>query len=88
MEIKQASMIIDYLGNDLEKIANEINKLKSIIKGNKILDLDIEKYIGLSRKYNNFEYGLTRGIVNSHKHSGFLGDGDFVGVNLTVNLFQ
>jgi len=52
---KVISLIIEHVGNDLDKIVNEIEKLKPQILGNKINELDVEKYIGISRKYNNFE---------------------------------
>ena len=52
---KVIAMILEYLGNDLEKISNEIKKIKSLVKNHEISDLDVEKYIGISRKYNNFE---------------------------------
>tara|TARA_B100000902_G_scaffold274888_1_gene260697 strand:+ start:29 stop:1024 length:996 start_codon:yes stop_codon:yes gene_type:complete len=52
---KVVAMILEYLGNDLEKISNEIQKIKYLVKNHEISDLDIEKYIGISRKYNNFE---------------------------------
>jgi len=52
---KVIAMILEYLGNDLEKISNEIKKIKSLVKNKEISDLDVEKYIGISRKYNNFE---------------------------------
>ena len=61
---KVISMIIEYLGNDLEKIANEINKLKYLVKNQEISDLDVEKYIGISRKFNNFE--LQDSIANKN----------------------
>jgi len=63
-DAKVVSMIIEYLGNDLEKIANEIKKLKSLVKNQKITDLDVEKYIGISRQYNNFE--LQDSIANKN----------------------
>ena len=63
-EPKVVSMIIEYLGNDLEKIANEIKKIKSLVKNQKITDLDVEKYIGISRQYNNFE--LQDSIANKN----------------------
>ncbi len=52
---KVISLIIEHIGNDLEKIKNEIDKLKNLIEGNTIKEIDIEKYIGINRKYNNFE---------------------------------
>ncbi len=49
-------LLIDHLGTDLEKIANEIDKLIiSKEKGAKITSDDIEENIGISKEYNTFE---------------------------------
>lgn len=51
-----ATMMAEYLGNNLEKIANEIGKLAiNIPAGATITKELIEKYIGISREYNIFE---------------------------------
>ena len=51
-----AKMIADNLGNDLSRVANELEKLKlALPKGAKITADDIEKYIGISREYNTLE---------------------------------
>lgn len=49
-------ILADYLGNDLQKIENEIAKLKQAVPGiTKITKDVIEKNIGISKKYNVFE---------------------------------
>lgn len=49
-------LLAEYLGNDLHKIVNEINKLKlAIPKLDKITKDIIEKHIGISKEYNDFE---------------------------------
>jgi DNA polymerase-3 subunit delta len=50
-------LLTEYLGNDLSKIVNEIEKLKITLPpdNNKITLDHIEKYIGISKDYNNFE---------------------------------
>lgn len=50
-------MLSEYLGNDLSKIANELTKLIITIPENvkKITPDQIEKNIGISKEYNNFE---------------------------------
>ena len=52
-----SSVLIDYLGNDLSKIAHEIDKLRIAMgKDAKTITLsDIEKNIGISKEFNNFE---------------------------------
>ncbi|GHV09324.1 hypothetical protein FACS1894160_4870 [Bacteroidia bacterium] len=50
-------MLTDYLGNDLSKLANELEKLIiSLPANNAAITADlIEKNIGISKDYNNFE---------------------------------
>ena len=49
-------MIVDFLGTDLSKINNELSKLIQLKKDLKeISENEIEKYIGISKEYNNFE---------------------------------
>ncbi len=50
-------ILIEYLGNDLSKIAHEIEKLRIAIGINAktISPADIERNIGISKDFNNFE---------------------------------
>ncbi len=49
-------MLTDYLGTDLKKIVNELDKLSLIIPaGSKITPKIIEENVGISKDYNNFE---------------------------------
>lgn len=51
-----SAMLAEYLGSDLSKIANELNKLSIVLpKNSKITPDDVEKNIGISKEYNNFE---------------------------------
>lgn len=53
---KACAMILEFLGNDLEKIMNELNKLYINHAKDKIISEDIiEKNIGISKDYNVFE---------------------------------
>ena len=60
---KAISLLDEHLGNDLNRIVNEIEKLGLNLKGTKglpadrqeITEDDIEKYIGISKEYNVFE---------------------------------
>ena len=53
---KSAAMLVEYLGTDLSKINNELQKLFLVVeKGQEIHPLLIEKHIGISKDYNNFE---------------------------------
>ncbi|NDV67834.1 DNA polymerase III subunit delta [Dysgonomonas sp. 25] len=60
---KSAQMLADYLGNDLKKIANELDKLLlAMPQGSKQITAElIEQNIGISKDYNNFE--LLKSVV-------------------------
>ena len=50
------NVLVDKLGTDLQKIANEISKMQLNIKGTKHITLDdVYNYIGMSKDYNVFE---------------------------------
>lgn len=78
-----AQMLADYLGTDLSRIVNEINKLKIILpSGTQITPDHIEKNIGISKDFNVFELqkalatkNLVKSIqiVNYFAHSGETG---------------
>ena len=53
---KAAQILVDYLGNDLGKVINELNKLMLILpKGSEITPQAIEENIGISKDFNIFE---------------------------------
>lgn len=53
---KAAQILVDYLGNDLSKVKNEINKLMLILpKGSEVTPEAIEENIGISKDFNIFE---------------------------------
>ena len=65
---KSVNLINEHLGNSLSKISNEINKLLEIKKKEKSIELnDIEKYIGISKEFNNFEFRKALGEKNHDK---------------------
>ena len=64
---KASFMLYEYLGNDLNKIQNQLNKLKIIAKDKKITDQLIEKNIGFSKDYNVFELRNAIGEKNLQK---------------------
>ncbi|HJY23903.1 MAG TPA: DNA polymerase III subunit delta, partial [Hanamia sp.] len=50
------TLLVDHVGNDLSRIANEVDKLSVNVSAEKsITEDDIEKYIGVSKEYNIFE---------------------------------
>ncbi len=53
---KAAQMLVEFIGNDLSKVNNELEKLQLIIKpGDSITPILVEENIGISKDYNNFE---------------------------------
>lgn len=53
---KAATLLADFLGNDLSKITNELDKLSVLIQaGTTINEIHIEENIGISKDYNVFE---------------------------------
>lgn len=60
-------LLAEYLGNDLSRIANELNKLKIILKPGEALDGKIvEDHIGISKEYNVFELQKALGTKNAN----------------------
>jgi len=56
IEPKAAAMLVEFLGNDLGKIGNELDKLAIILpQGSTITPKIIEDNIGISKDYNVFE---------------------------------
>lgn len=53
---KSVSLLAEHIGNDLNRISNEIDKLTINLGTRTTIDEDdIEKYIGISKEYNIFE---------------------------------
>lgn len=68
---KAAQMLVEFLGTDLSKINNELDKLQIILpKGSDITPEAIEENIGISKDYNNFELQKAlgeRNVLKAHK---------------------
>lgn len=68
IEPKAAAMFVDFLGTDLSRIANEIDKLAIILKpGEVITPAIIEENIGFSKDFNPFELRKAIGEKNQLK---------------------
>ena len=68
IEPKASSILVEFLGTDLSKISNELDKLKIILhKGHTITAKDIEENIGFSKDFNNFELRSALGQKNQLK---------------------
>lgn len=61
----ESSLIAEYLGNDLSKVANELSKLViNLPKGETINKDHIQEHIGISKDYNIFELQNALGTRN------------------------
>lgn len=77
IEPKAVMMLVEFLGTDLSKISNELDKLTIVLaKDSLISPLDIETNIGISKDYNNFE--LRKAISNKQ----------IVKANAIINYFK
>lgn len=76
IENKASLMLVEFLGTDLSKISNELDKLIVVLKGSDTITAkDIEENIGISKDYNNFE--LRKAV----------GERNVVKVNKIINYF-
>jgi len=65
---KATILLAEFLGNDLSKIVNELEKLAIVVpKGETIDDQVIEENIGISKDYNTFELVNAIGIRDISK---------------------
>lgn len=75
---KAAQMLVEFLGTDLSKINNELEKLQIILpKGSQITPELIEENIGISKDYNNFELRKAVGnkdVVKAHKIANYFSE--------------
>lgn len=94
---KAAQMLVEFLGTDLSKINNELDKLKIILpKGTQITPEHIEENIGISKDYNNFELRKAigeRNVVKAHQIINYFSENPkdnpmIITVSLLFNFFS
>ena len=57
IEEPEAQLLATYLGNDLQKVTNELEKVRINAPNDQVLSKElIQKYIGISREYNAMEF--------------------------------
>lgn len=79
-------LLAEYLGNDLSRIANELSKLKMILKDGEMLDEKlVEMHIGISKDFNVFELQKALGQKNTEKA---MKTAYYIGKNLKSNPFS
>lgn len=65
---KASQLLVEFLGTDLGKINNELEKLQIVLpKNTQITPEHIEENIGISKDYNNFELRKAIGARDSKK---------------------
>ncbi len=68
IDSKATALLSEYLGNDLAKISNEIEKLAiNLEKGTSISTDHIQQYIGINKDFNIFELQKAIGAKNKSK---------------------
>ncbi|WP_426430626.1 DNA polymerase III subunit delta [Winogradskyella sp. HB-48] len=94
---KAAQMLVEFLGTDLSKVNNELNKLKIVLpQGTQITPEHIEENIGISKDFNNFELRKAvgeRDILKAQRIAKYFGDNPkdnpiVVTVSLLFNFFS
>lgn len=94
---KASQMLVEFLGTDLSKINNELEKLQIILpKGSQITPELIEENIGISKDYNNFELRKAVGnkdVVKAQQIVNYFGENPksnpkVVTVSLLFNFFS
>mgnify|MGYP005815819621 FL=1 len=94
---KAAQMLVEFLGTDLSKINNELEKLQIILpKGTQISPEHIEENIGISKDYNNFELRKAigeRNVLKAHQIVNYFAENPkdnpmVVTVSLLFNFFS
>lgn len=71
IDSKATQMLVDYVGNDLSKLVQELEKLQVVLSGKqpRITAEIVEENIGISKDYNNFE--LIKAIANKDRAKAF-----------------
>ena len=94
---KASQMLVEFLGTNLSKINNELEKLQIILpKGTQITPQHIEDNIGISKDYNNFELRKAigdRNVLKAHQIVNYFADNPkdnpmVVTVSLLFNFFS
>lgn len=70
---KSCAMLADFLGTDLGRVVSELDKLAIVLKDAGSRDITpelVEKHIGISKDYNNFELVnalMTKDVLKAHR---------------------
>jgi DNA polymerase III subunit delta len=68
---KAIQMLVEFVGNDLKRLASELEKIVlNLPIGQEVTAATIEKYVGVSKEYNYFEYQkalIVRDVLKANK---------------------
>lgn len=68
IDMKSVTMLADFIGNDLSRLFSELDKLKLLVGDDKKITPElIERNIGISKDYNNFELEDALATKNATK---------------------
>lgn len=77
ISMKAVQLIVEHIGNDLSRIANEIDKIILNLKINEGIDAPlVERFIGISKEYNVFELQkalIQRSLPDAIKIINYMG---------------
>lgn len=80
IDARASQLLCEYIGSDLKKLVNEIDKIELNVSADKVIDADdVERYVGISKDYNVFE--LLKHISYVNKSKAF-----FITDNLARNI--
>ena len=91
---KACQIMADFLGNDLHKVRNELEKLViALPAGKKITDEDVERNIGISKDYNIFELQKAigkRDVLRANQIVRYFGENskDYPVLLTAINLYS
>lgn len=68
LNTRAAMIMSENIGNNLQRLANEIDKLKLNVKdGEEVNEQMVQKYVGISKDYNSFELQSAIALKNKTK---------------------
>lgn len=70
IDMKSVTMLADFIGNDLSRMFSELDKLKLLVDNNNAITPElIERNIGISKDFNNFE--LEDALLNKNAEKAY-----------------
>lgn len=82
----ESTLLAEYLGNDLSKISNELDKLILNLGSNATITAnEIQEHVGISKEFNIFELQNALGLRDIHKSNLIV---DYFAANTKTNPIQ